>query len=55
MTGFEPAPLGLGGRLDVGSLLFAIFRRRSKFAPILSFFIFGVFAVVRRTALPFAR
>jgi len=54
-TGFEPATLGLGSRFDVVSLSSAIVRRRSKSAPIPSFLIFGVFAVVRRGMLPFAR
>ncbi len=54
-TGFEPATLGLGSRLDVVSLPYAIIRRRSKSMPILIFLIFSVFAVVRRRTLPFAR
>ncbi len=54
-TGFEPATLGLGSRFDVFSLPFAIVRRRSKSAPVLTSLIFWVFAVVRRRTLPFAR
>ncbi len=54
-TGFEPATLGLGSRFDVVSPPFVIVHRRSKSAPILGFLILGVFAIVRRGTLPFAR
>ncbi len=53
-TGFEPATLGLGSRLDVASLPFAVVRRCLESASILSFLIFGAFAVVRPKTLPFA-
>ncbi len=55
VAGFEPATLGLGSRFDVFSLPFAIVRRRSKSALILSFLTFQVFAVVRPGTPPFAR
>ena len=54
-TGFEPATLGLGSRIEVRSLSFALFRRCLESAPMVGVVILGGFAVVRRGTLSFVR